>query len=115
MLGIQNVTDAQGSGSLMTPVVQKRVTVRAPFRVLGGFFCLAALIALLRTGYLAWDGRHALHVKDVVVLPGVLWLFRLVSHATVHGDLPSDGNWPFASFQVAFGYFLFVMAFQSWL
>jgi fatty acid desaturase len=99
----------------MTPVVQKRVTVRAPFRVLGAFFCLAALIAMLGTGYLAWDGRHALQVKDVVMLPGVLWLFRLVFHATVHGNVPSDGNWPFASFQVASVYLVFVLAFQSWL
>jgi hypothetical protein len=115
MLGIQNGADAQVSGSLMTSIVQKRVAVRTPFRVLGVFVCLTALIAMLGTGYLAWDGRHALQVKDVVLWPGELWLFRLVFHATVHGDVPSDGYWPFASFEVASVYSLFVMALQCWL
>lgn len=94
--------------------LRQRRAVRAPFRLLAAVICLAGAVALFGTGYLVWKGEHALKVGDMVMLPGALWLFRLIFHAARRGDVPADAYWPFASPQVANGYFLFLMAFQIW-
>lgn len=97
------------------PLAQKRIAVRAPFRVLAALVWLCALVAFLGMAYVAWKGGQSLPTKDVVVVPGMLWLFRLVFHAALDGKAPEDAHWPFASSQVATGYLLCVMIFQGWI
>lgn len=96
------------------PLAQKRIAVRAPLRVLAALLWLFALVAFLGMAYVAWKGDQSLPVKHVVMVPGMLWLSRLVFHAAVYGKAPEDANWPFASSQVATGYWLCVMIFQGW-
>jgi hypothetical protein len=102
---------------VMTSVVQKRPAVRVPFRFLAAVICLTALVVIVGTGYMAWQGVHALQVKDVVMLPGVLWLMRLMFLAAVGRTVPPKDHvsrhdhWPFASARVAGCYWLLVIVF----
>ena len=101
----------------MIAIAQKRPGVRAPFRFLAAIVGLVSLVAILGMGYMAWHGDRALEVKDVVMLPGVLWLGRLMLLATLgRTGLPKDhssrhDHWPFATGQVAGCYWLLVIVF----
>jgi len=105
--------------SLVAPIA-RRPAVRAPFRVLAGVICLAAVVAVGGTVHMAWTGARALQVRDVVLVPGMLWFLRLMVGATFVGrtTAPTTGGpttasasdyWPFASSRVMNYYFLIVI------
>ena len=116
--------------SLVAPIA-RRPAVRAPFRVLAGVICLAAVVAVGGTVHMAWTGARALQVRDVVLVPGMLWFLRLMFAATFVGrtTAPTTGgpttasvtagqttpsataHWPFASSRVMNCYFLIVFIF----
>jgi hypothetical protein len=89
-----------------TAIAQKPQPVRAPFRLLAGFICLAFSVVVLGTVYMAWRRGIQLPTDFIVWLPGMVWLTRLAFHATVSGTVPENENWPFASGRVANCYFL---------
>jgi hypothetical protein len=89
-----------------------------PFRFLAAVVFLASLVALLGIGYMAWHGDRALQVKDVVMVPGVLWLGRMMFLAAARGSTVAskdhdarNDHWPFASARVAGCYWLLVILF----
>ena len=88
-----------------------------PFRFLAAIVGLAFLVAVFGTGYMAWHGDRALQVKDVVMLPGGLWLGRLMFLAVFGRTGPQKDHdsrhdhWPFATARVAGCYWLLVILF----
>ncbi len=88
-----------------------------PFRFLAAVVCVAFLVAILGTGCMAWHGDRALQVKDVVMLPGGMWLGRLMLLAVLGSTtppqeyVPRHDHWPFASARVAGCYLLLVIVF----
>lgn len=103
--------------SMITPaaIPQKPHSVRAPFRLLAGFICLAGSVAVLGTAYLAWRrGTQLVPLDFVVWLPGMAWIMRLAFHAAVHGSVaPKTEHWPFASSRVANCYFLITLLYSA--
>jgi hypothetical protein len=98
-----------------------RPAVRAPFRVLAGVICLAAVVAVWGAAYMAWTGARPLRVQDVVLVPGMLWFLRLMIAATFYTadqttaptaagrtTASAAAYWPFASSRVMNCYFLIV-------
>jgi hypothetical protein len=101
---------------MITPaaIPQKSHSVRAPFRLLAGFICLAGSVAILGTAYVAWRRGTQLVPADFIVwLPGVAWLLRLAFHAAVHGVAPKNEHWPLASRRVASCYFLIAILYSA--
>jgi hypothetical protein len=101
---------------MITPVAipQKPRSVRAPFRLLAGFICLAGSVAVLGTAYVAWRrGIQLVPVDFIVWLPGMAWFMRFAFHAAVHGAAPENEHWPFASRRVANCYFLIAMLYSA--
>jgi hypothetical protein len=100
---------------MITPaaIPQNRHSVRAPFRLLAGFICLAASVAVLGTAFMAWRRGTQLPTDFIVWLPGMVWLTRLAFHATVSGTVPENQYWPFASGRVANCYFLIAVVYLA--
>jgi fatty acid desaturase len=100
---------------MITPaaIPQKPHSVRAPFRLLAGFICLAGSVAVLGTAYVTWRRGAQLVPADFIVwLPVMAWFMRLAFHAAVHGAVPKNEHWPFASSRVANCYFLIAMLYS---
>jgi hypothetical protein len=100
---------------MITPaaILQKPHPVRAPFRLLAGFICLACSVAVLGTAYMAWRRGTQLPADFIVWLPGMAWLMRLAFHAAVHSIPPKNEHWPFASSRVANCYFLIAILYSA--
>jgi hypothetical protein len=102
---------------MMTPAaaVRSRPAVRLPFRMLAALAGVLFISAALGLAYMTWDrGMQTLRVKDVVMLPGMMWFVRLLFYAAFHGTVPSSVNWPFATSGVFRGYCWFAFSFL-WL
>jgi hypothetical protein len=97
-----------------TAIPQKPHPVRAPFRLLAGFICLAFPVAVLGAVYVAWRrGTQSVPADFIVWLPGMAWFMRLAFHAAVHGASPENEYWPFASSRVANCYFLIAILYSA--
>jgi hypothetical protein len=82
-----------------------RVSVRWPFRMLAGLIVLAILIDAIGFSYAIGSGRVPFPgLRYLVLLPALLWFFRVAGHAVVYGCSPKTEWWPFASSSVALGY-----------
>jgi fatty acid desaturase len=100
---------------MITPaaIPQKPHSVRTPFRLLAGFICLAGSVAVLGTAYMAWRrGTQLAPANSIIWLPGMVWFMRLAFHAAVHGTVPENENWPFASSRVANCYLLIAILYS---
>jgi cytochrome bd-type quinol oxidase subunit 1 len=88
----------------------RAISVRWPFRILAGLIVLASLTVGI--GFLVMArsrGASILGAKQLVPLPGVLWLMHLGWVAAVRGRAPFREWWPFASGGVVFGYFVVLL------
>jgi hypothetical protein len=95
-------------------IPQKPGPVRAPFRFLAGFICLAGSVAVLGTAYLAWQrGSQLVQANSIIWLPGIVWFMRLSFHAAAHGTVPDNEHWPFASARVANCYCLIAILYSA--
>ncbi len=85
-----------------------------PFRILAVALCLTGVVGISGMGYMAWHGDRALQVKDVVMLPGMLWFGRLMLLAALGGTRPPQNHlsqhdhWPFATGRV-FGFYSLIV------
>jgi hypothetical protein len=105
-------TLALGMHMTQTPTsdVQVAAAVRWPFRVLAGLICVAALVGYAGTGLALWSGHRLVDPERfLLLLPGVLWLFRLAAHAAMHGLPVRQPSWPFASAGVLFAYMVITL------
>jgi len=83
-----------------TPIRQTpfRRSVRLPFRVLAGFVGIAGAVAVVGTPFLIWRDPRVPTLGNVMILPLIAWLIRLMFHSAVYGKTPADGEyWPLAS------------------
>lgn len=102
----------------MTPAItaSRRPAVRAPFRILAALLCLTFIGVAVGLAYMTWKGgAQALRVQDVLMLPGGLWLGRLMLMAALGSMGPPKDSvsrhdyWPFATARVAGCYWLIVL------
>jgi hypothetical protein len=101
---------------MITPaaIPQKPHSVRAPFRVLAGLFCLTVAFGVLGIAYLVWQRGQSVPADFIVWLPGTAWFTRLAFHAAVHGTAPkNDAHWPFASDGVLKCYLLIAILYSA--
>ena len=95
--------------SKMQPLHEQRI--RLPFRILAGVLFVAALLALLASGYATFAHRSARHVLMVATTLPVFALFcRLAGFAAFRGRVPRDLYWPFADGRVAFAWIVLFAA-----
>jgi hypothetical protein len=63
---------------------------------------------------MAWQrGTQLVPATFIIWLPGIVWLMRLSFHAAVHGNVPDNEHWPFASGRVANCYCLIAILYSA--
>ena len=74
-----------------------RRSVRMPFRVRAGDFCVTGTVAIVDTPFLIC-GARVLSIGDILMLSLFTWSIRLMSHAAAHGKKP--GEWSMLATQL---------------